>query len=34
MGGMDFSSIVALIALNFLQRLLVSPLYYAAAQLM
>ncbi len=34
MGGMDFSPIVALIALNFLQRLLISPLYYAAAQLM
>jgi YggT family protein len=32
MGGMDFSPIVALIALNFLQRLVVSPLYYAAAQ--
>ncbi len=34
MAGMDFSPIVALIALNFLQRLVVSPLYYAAAQLM
>jgi YggT family protein len=32
MGGMDFSPIVALIALNFLQRLVVSPLYYTAAQ--
>jgi len=34
MSGMDFSPIVALIALNFLQRLLISPLYYTAAQLM
>ena len=34
MSGMDFSPIVALIALNFLQRLLVSPVFYAAAQLM
>ncbi len=31
-GGMDFSPIVALIALNFLQRLVVSPLYYTAEQ--
>ncbi len=34
MSGMDFSPIVALIALNFLQRLLIKPLFYAAAQLM
>ncbi len=34
MGGIDFSPIVAFLALNFLQRLLVSPLYYSAAQLM
>ncbi len=34
MGGIDFSPIIVLIALNFLQRLLISPIYYAAAQLM
>jgi len=34
MGGMDFSPIIALIAMNFFQRLLISPLYYAAAQFM
>ena len=34
MGGLDFSPIVALIGLNFLQRLLVSPLFHVAAQLM
>jgi YggT family protein len=34
MAGMDFSPIIVLIGLNFLQRLVVSPLYYAAAQLM
>lgn len=34
MGGIDFSPIVAILALNFLQRLLISPLYYAAQQFM
>ena len=34
MGGIDFSPIIVLIALNFLQKLFISPIYYAAAQLM
>lgn len=34
MGGIDFSPIVAFLVLNFLQKLLVSPLYYSAQQLM
>ncbi len=34
MGGIDFSPIVAFIALNFLQKLLISPLYFSAQQLM
>jgi len=33
-GGIDFSPIVALIGLNFLQKLLISPLFYFAARLM
>lgn len=33
-GGIDFSPIVVLIGLNFLQKLLISPLFYAAARLM
>jgi YggT family protein len=34
MAGVDFSPLVALIALNFMQRLLISPLYFTAAQFM
>ena len=34
MAGIDFSPIIAFVALNFVRKLLVSPLYYAAVQLM